>query len=144
MNRHSLQYHSGGVASINTLRQFHQPGCRNRGILRIRTHNTRICHPVAGLQVAHVGTNGRYHAGGFLTVCERQIRLVEAGSEVNIDEVHPGGIDLDKCLIGRGRGVWGVLVGENLRAAMLVYANCLHGVFVSRLTENCNKPSGRG
>ena len=81
---------------------------------------------IAGMEIGDAGSDRDHFARGFVAGDERQARrLVEAGAEIDVDEVEADGVLADADLARSGRRHLDVLINQRFRAPYLVHAHGL-------------------
>ena len=74
---------------------------------------------ITDVEVRHAGADRRDRAGPFLAGREGEWLLVDPLAVVDLDEVHPGGLDADERLAGTRTRIIDVLDPEHFRTAGL-------------------------
>src|SRR3989442_3906328 len=110
----------------HALRQHHEPRRRHRRVLRVRAGHARVGDLVAAFPLGDAGTHGRHGAARFEAERERHLELVEAAALIDVDEVHPGRVDLDDRLARFGLGLGGVLELHDVGTAGRVDSDRFH------------------
>ena len=101
---HALQHGGGGGLEIDVVRDLHQHGRRHHGVLRIGAAGHRVGHAVAGRDFRDALADCFHRARAFAADRDRRIGLVQAGTEVDVDEVDAAGGDAHQRLSGAGLG----------------------------------------
>jgi hypothetical protein len=126
MRRHALQHRRRAVAERDTLGQLHQAIGGHDAALGVGAGDVGVGDTVADADLGHVRTDGDDGAGGLEAERSRHGVRIEAGPEVDVDEVHARGLDRDHHLASAGGGLGHVLEAERLRSAGLVNTDRLH------------------
>src|SRR6185437_7354161 len=74
----------------------------------------------------HARTDRAYGARRLGAEGEWALDLVKSFAQIDVDEVDPGGLDVDQQLARLGRRIGNVVDLENLRAARLMRTNRFH------------------
>ena len=95
VRRHTLQHRSGRGVEIDSIGNLDElPGGHAR-ILGVRTALHRVGDAVAGFHLGNIGCDSFHRAGAFVAEQDRRIGLVQAHTEIDVDEVDAAGGDLD-------------------------------------------------
>ena len=130
VRRHPLQHGRSGGREIDVIRQFDQNMSGYGGVFGVGAAAHRVGDTVAGFEAGHFGAHRFDNAGGLVAGGERQIGLVEAHAEVNVDEVDARGRDLNQRLFGSGNRHGDIDKPQFFRSAGLRYLYRLHCVFM--------------
>ena len=87
MRRHSLQHGGRRHFEIHVSGYFHQLGGGHHRILGVRAARHRIRYSVAGRNFRNAVAHRFHGAGAFTADRNRNIGFVQAGTEVDVDEV---------------------------------------------------------
>ncbi|GJE43567.1 hypothetical protein AEGHOMDF_2746 [Methylobacterium soli] len=121
-----LQHHGGGGGVVDALRHLHGGGRGDQGLLRVGALARAVSDPVADLEARDPLAHGRDLARPLLAGREGQLgRLVGAGAEVDVDEVHPDRALAHPDLAGARLGARNLRVGHHLGAAILLNSDRL-------------------
>src|SRR5205814_9667863 len=99
---------------------------RDQRVAGVAAKGEMIGGAVAGVKVGDAGTDGHDLAGGFVSGDERQPRrLVEAGAEIDVDEIQADGMLTEADLARSRRRYVHVLIHQGFRTRHLVHAHGL-------------------
>ena len=128
VRRHALQHRRGAVAERHRIGQLHEAVGGDDAHLRVRAGDAAVRDAIARSHVAHVVADRRDRARRLEPERPRNGVRVEAGAEVDVDEVHAGGRDLHQRLAACQCRVGDVLVPQHFGAARLMNADRLHAL----------------
>ena len=94
MRRHTLQHGCGGGLKVHRIGDLHQLPGRHSGIFGVRSARHGVSDAIARADIGDVGTNGFHRPRGFVAENNRRRGGIEAGAEINIDEIHARRRDL--------------------------------------------------
>ena len=126
MRRHSLQHRSCALLGGDAGRQDDEPRGRSHCEFGVGAGNARIRDPVADLHFRHAVADGGDRAARLEAEGEGKRRLVSAFTEVDIDVVEAGGVDLDQSLPGTRCRLGNIVELQRFWTPRLMNANRLH------------------
>ncbi len=128
-HRHALQHHRGRGLIANVIGQLHELVRRDEPFLGIAAKRPGIRHAVADGDLAHILADGYHLPCALAAGRERERGLrIKAGSMINVDVVHAGGVLFDLGLARSGLANICFLPLQNFRAAIGVNADRMgHG-----------------
>ena len=101
---HALEHDGRGRLEVETIGDLHQQRGWNQRILGVGAARHGVGYAVADDDFSDIRANGLHRARAFAAQRDRDVRLIEAGAEIDVDEVHAAGCDAHQRLFGARRG----------------------------------------
>ena len=125
-DRQPLEHQDGALLVGDVVGQLDQLVGRDHPLAGIAAEREIIGDAVAGVKIGDARADGHDLAGGLVAGDERQPRrLVEAGAEVDVDEIQADGMLTDADLARSRRRHVHVLIHQGFRTPHLVHAHGL-------------------
>ena len=127
MRCEALENNGGRLLEADIGRQRHDALGRSQRVGSIGACGEDESHTVADREVGDIRAEGLHEAGALESNRQRQVALIEAAAQLRVEEIDPGGLDLDQHLARPRRGQRQFLERHRFGATAGVNADRLHG-----------------